>query len=136
MRWLQSPGLQITAQVQIVALADGVAIHLVEERSEAHAEPFRGRPTVAPGFVQSGGDRSTLRSLDRIPQGPRLCADPGLGPGVSTDPGTLRDAVETAERRAIAAALNEAGGNRRAAAKRLGVSLRTLFYKMDRYAID
>ncbi len=63
-------------------------------------------------------------------------AHPGLAPGVSTTPGTLRDAVETAERRAIAAALNEAGGNRRAAAKRLGVSLRTLFYKMDRYAID
>jgi DNA-binding NtrC family response regulator len=27
-------------------------------------------------------------------------------------------------------------GNRREAAKRLGVSLRTLFYKMDRYGID
>jgi len=55
---------------------------------------------------------------------------------VSTDTGTLRDAVEAAERRAITAALQAAGGNRRAAAKRLGVSLRTLFYKMDRYGID
>jgi DNA-binding NtrC family response regulator len=50
--------------------------------------------------------------------------------------GTLRDAVEAAERQAIAAALGAAGGNRRAAAKRLGVSLRTLFYKMDRYGIE
>jgi DNA-binding NtrC family response regulator len=64
-------------------------------------------------------------------------------PGVSTapltpgaSPGTLREAVEAAERRAITAALQEAGGNRRVAAKRLGVSLRTLFYKMDRYGID
>jgi len=49
---------------------------------------------------------------------------------------TLRDAVERAERDAITAALRGAGGNRREAAKRLGVSLRTLFYKMDRYRID
>jgi len=76
-------------------------------------------------------DKQILEPVDFSPP-----AHPGLAPGVSTTPGTLRDAVETAERRAIAAALNEAGGNRRAAAKRLGVSLRTLFYKMDRYAID
>src|SRR2546425_2112056 len=50
--------------------------------------------------------------------------------------GTLRDTVEAAERGAIAAALQAAGGNRRAAAKRLGVSLRTLFYKMDRYGLE
>jgi len=50
--------------------------------------------------------------------------------------GTLRDAVEAAERQAITAALEAAAGNRRDAAKRLGVSLRTLFYKMDRHGID
>ncbi|HMH82801.1 MAG TPA: sigma-54 dependent transcriptional regulator [Gemmatimonadales bacterium] len=50
--------------------------------------------------------------------------------------GTLRDVVEAAEREAIAAALGAAAGNRREAAKRLGVSLRTLFYKMDRYGIE
>ncbi len=48
---------------------------------------------------------------------------------------TLRTVVEEAERNAIAAALKAADGNRRAAAKRLGVSLRTLFYKIDRYGI-
>ncbi len=68
---------------------------------------------------------------------------PGLPPGVSLtpgaspgSPGTLREAVEAAEREAITAALAAAEGNRRAAAQRLGVSLRTLFYKMDRYGID
>ncbi len=50
--------------------------------------------------------------------------------------GTLKDTVEAAERQAITAALAAAGGNRREAAKRLGVSLRTLFYKMDRYRIE
>jgi two-component system response regulator AtoC len=49
---------------------------------------------------------------------------------------TLREASERAEREAIEAALQAAGGNRREAAKRLGVSLRTLFYKVSRYRIE
>jgi two-component system, NtrC family, response regulator AtoC len=50
--------------------------------------------------------------------------------------GTLSDAVEAAEREAITAALATSGGNRREAAKALGVSLRTLFYKIERYGIE
>ncbi|HVZ47930.1 MAG TPA: sigma-54 dependent transcriptional regulator [Gemmatimonadaceae bacterium] len=51
-------------------------------------------------------------------------------------PATLEAAVELAERTAIAAALKGADGNRREAAKRLGVSLRTLFYKIRQYNLD
>ena len=50
--------------------------------------------------------------------------------------GTLRQAVELSERQAITAALEAAGGNRRQAAKRLGISLRTLFYKMEKLGIN
>jgi len=50
--------------------------------------------------------------------------------------GTLREATERAERDAIIQALHATEGNRREAAKRLGVSLRTLFYKIDRYRIE
>jgi len=49
--------------------------------------------------------------------------------------GTLREAAEAAEREAIRASLEAVDGNRREAAKRLGVSLRTLFYKMERYGL-
>jgi len=49
--------------------------------------------------------------------------------------GTLREAAEAAEREAIRASMEAVGGNRREAAKRLGVSLRTLFYKMERYGL-
>lgn len=49
--------------------------------------------------------------------------------------GPLHVAVEQAERLAITAALDAAGGNRRTAAKTLGVSVRTLFYKMDHLGI-
>jgi two-component system, NtrC family, response regulator AtoC len=67
---------------------------------------------------------------------------PALRPGRAAeaapvgDDATLREVVEKAEREAIARALAACGGNRRAAAKHLGVSLRTLFYKMDRYRIE
>jgi len=50
--------------------------------------------------------------------------------------GTLREATESAERAAIVQALKATDGNRREAAKRLGVSLRTLFYKIERYRIE
>ena len=49
---------------------------------------------------------------------------------------TLADVVEAAETQAISAALKAVDGNRREAAKRLGVSLRTLFYKMSRYGLE
>ena len=50
--------------------------------------------------------------------------------------GTLGEAVEAAERSAIATALAAAAGNRRDAAQRLGISLRTLFYKLRQYDLE
>jgi two-component system response regulator PilR (NtrC family) len=44
----------------------------------------------------------------------------------------LKTQVEAVERRAIQKALEASGGNRRQAASLLGISLRTLFYKMRR----
>jgi two-component system response regulator AtoC len=49
---------------------------------------------------------------------------------------TLREIAEQAEGQAILEALQTADGNRRAAAQQLGVSLRTLFYKMQRYHLE
>jgi two-component system response regulator FlrC len=49
-----------------------------------------------------------------------------------TEPGTLEDI----ERAAIERALAESGGNRRAAADRLGIGLRTLYDKLKRYRSD
>jgi len=48
---------------------------------------------------------------------------------------TLAEAAETAERSAIQAALREADFHRERAAKLLGVSIRTLHYKMSRYEL-
>jgi two-component system response regulator AtoC len=49
---------------------------------------------------------------------------------------TLRIAVEAAERAAIRSALESSVGNRRAAAARLGISLRSLFYKIHSYGLE
>ncbi len=65
---------------------------------------------------------------------PPLRTERGSG-GEDAGDGTLRSVVEAAERSAIIDALKASDGNRRAAAQRLGVSLRTLFYKIDRYGI-
>ena len=48
----------------------------------------------------------------------------------------LKPQVEQLERATIRRALDSTGGNRRDAARLLGVSLRTLFYKLRRYELD
>ncbi len=48
---------------------------------------------------------------------------------------TLRAAVELAERHTIGRALEQAGGNRAEAAKILGISLRSLFYKLKQHSL-
>jgi len=50
-------------------------------------------------------------------------------------PVQLREAVRAAERDALERALQAAGGNRREAAKLLGISLRSLFYKLQQHAL-
>jgi len=102
---------------------------------------------VWPGNVRSlehAIERAAVLSERDVLEPSDFRSTPGLRPGSELTPdaspgsqgGTLREAVEAAERQAITHALLGAGGNRRAAAKRLGVSLRTLFYKMDRYGIE
>jgi two-component system response regulator AtoC len=76
-----------------------------------------------------------LLAPDDFGKAPPPARHPAEEQGAGSGRATLRDAVEAAERQAIARALEASGGNRRAAASQLGVSLRTLFYKMDRYRL-
>ncbi len=79
--------------------------------------------------VLSGNQSLSADDLKSQPTHP--ARGPSAPPG-----GTLRDAVEVAEREAIVSALAAAEGNRRAAAQQLGISVRSLFYKMRQHAID
>jgi DNA-binding NtrC family response regulator len=71
------------------------------------------------------------------PLEPRDFAMTGSSPNGSGTPAALdlKSQVEAVERQAILRALDASGGNRRQAASLLGISLRTLFYKMRRLPV-
>ncbi|MCR4402285.1 MAG: sigma-54-dependent Fis family transcriptional regulator [Firmicutes bacterium] len=82
--------------------------------------PALGKSQQWPQIVQGDASNEAGRGEKRPVQGvPRL-----------------RETVERAERRAILRALEAAGGNKTAAAKLLGIGLRSLYYKIRRYGIS
>ena len=60
----------------------------------------------------------------------------GNGHGTAAGSYTLKPQVEALERVTIVRALEASRGSRREAAQLLGVSLRTLFYKLRRYHLE
>src|SRR2546422_5164349 len=98
-------------------------------------QPWPGNVRELENAIERAAVRNEKEGLERgdfsaVP--PRHEVEKGSG-GEDAGDGTLKSAVENAERSAILDALKATDGNRRAAAQRLGVSLRTLFYKIDRY---
>jgi transcriptional regulator with GAF, ATPase, and Fis domain len=72
---------------------------------------------------------------DRAREEPRIAAaGAAVPPGPGPD-GTLKEAVERAERASIEKALEESGGNQTRAARRLGISRVWLRKKMERYGM-
>ena len=49
---------------------------------------------------------------------------------------SLKEIIEETEKKLIIKALNKTEGNRTEAAKNLGIAVRSLYYKMDKYGID
>ena len=80
---------------------------------------------------------AVLSDDDVLEAGDLRTTSPGaLAPRSDAGAGTLSEAVEAAERAAIGMALEATGGNRRDAAQKLGISLRTLFYKLRQYDLE
>ncbi|MEW6106995.1 MAG: sigma-54-dependent Fis family transcriptional regulator [Bacillota bacterium] len=79
------------------------------------------------GRFQQGPQATQVNAQTEVPTGEKRFAQ-----GIPR----LREAVERAERRAILRALEAAGGNKTAAAKLLGIGLRSLYYKIKRYGIS
>jgi two-component system, NtrC family, response regulator AtoC len=62
--------------------------------------------------------------------------DMAIAPASSTDSAPTVQTMVDIERAAIRKALDETGGNRRLAAERLGIGVRTLYEKLKRYEIE
>jgi len=58
-----------------------------------------------------------------------------VGPAPTLIAGSLREAVDSAERATILSALQKTGNNKTKAARLLGISLRSLYNKLERYGI-
>src|SRR2546425_2792800 len=69
--------------VQGLALPETVALHLVEQRPEAHAETLRGLAAVAAHRLERRSDRLALRRLCGLTEGtaPRSLLLVGAGKG-------------------------------------------------------
>ena len=83
------------------------------------------------------------RDCETSPSGARRIPSSVSGPGISEDDQTnkslkslIRNVKCEAERNAIATALHKTGWNRKAAARLLKVSYRTLLYKIDQYQMS
>jgi two-component system, NtrC family, response regulator AtoC len=81
-----------------------------------------------------------IRAADiQLPQGTGALAGTGAarsGPASAARAGAAPRALAAIERDAIAQALSATGGNRREAAERLGIGLRTLYDKLKRYRLE
>ncbi len=81
--------------------------------------------------------RNVLSRAIALGSGPVLhVEDLGLPPRDEVAAGPLRGAVDDTERSTIVAALDATRGNRTRAARRLGISRRTLLYKLERLGIQ
>ncbi len=87
--------------------------------------------------LENAIERAVVLSEDGLIRPEHLVSRMQLSSAESVDSvATLQGATESAERRAIEAALAESGGNRRAAARRLGISVRSLFYKIKGHGLE
>ncbi len=75
-----------------------------------------------------------LRHFD-LPEADGSAVRPSVAGAQTGPPPPLREAVERAERSAILAALQATGDNKTQAARILGVSVRTLWYKLEKLGI-
>jgi two-component system response regulator AtoC len=122
---------------------------LIRTLLAAHAARMgASAPPIEPDAMQAlldypwpGNVRELQNALERalvLARGGRIARDalpphvlrPVAAPRSDLEPRSLREREAAAASQAIRDALNRSGGNRREAARLLGISVRTLFYKM------
>ncbi len=133
-----------------------LAIHIVKKLNQQYGRMVEGISPAVIKYIVSRDWPGNVRELENflgrvmINMGPEeryielkhLPEDSGLKVEKKdeefTDIGekSLKDLVEEYEKRIILTALKQTGGDKVQAAKMLDISIRTLYYKMERYGID
>ncbi len=122
----------------IVPMAEGILAHLAAASGRVPLELDAGARARLLGAPWPGNARELRNALERARhpgEGPIVRAEHLWLEGDAASPragGTL----EELERAAIEGALAAVSGNRRAAAKHLGIGLRTLYEKLKRYELE
>lgn len=115
-------------------------IRLSYQASQIPAEhidlPDDSATPVATASPSASADRPRVQSAEpaRGDDLRGLAAAALASPLVSTE--RLDEIVANAERQGLVSALAATGGNRTAAARRLGISIRTLYYKLERHGLE
>jgi DNA-binding NtrC family response regulator len=94
------------------------------------------RNAVERAAVLGTGHRLEREDFPLDPRAPRNGTGNGAEPATGEANLALKTRVEALERDLVQQALEASGGSRRGAAELLGVSLRTLFYKLRRYRLE
>jgi two-component system response regulator AtoC len=81
-------------------------------------------------------DGGLIRAVDLPAEVSRVTGPGPAGAGAEPGEGTLRDRVRRFELSLIRRAIDEAGGDRRAAAQRLGIGLSSLYRKLEEFSGD
>lgn len=96
-------------------------------------ENIIGRAMIA---MAMGDTAIEARFLPPLGAGRATAAAAGAGTGQAPLPsGTLDEIVGAAEKAALSRTLEETGGNKTEAARRLGIAPRTLYYKLEKYGL-
>ncbi|NNG15845.1 MAG: sigma-54-dependent Fis family transcriptional regulator [Gemmatimonadales bacterium] len=135
----------------------GLLAHFAQRAAQTSGRPVSITPqalSLLTGYPWPGNVRelkneveraAALSATGRLDRGDFALTGAGLdAPGNNAGDGgaagsqnlKLKPQLESFERNAIRRALSAASGNRREAAQLLGVSLRTLFYKLRRYGLE
>ncbi len=96
-----------------------------------------GRSTPSPRNAWPGNVRELRNALERavVVRGGQPIREEDVRPAASAAPALTLD-EDTREREAALEALRLSGGNRDAAARRLGISVRTLYYRLRRWGLN
>jgi len=113
----------------------GEALNIVREYhwpgNVRELENVLGRAIIHMGIFEDLVLPVHLPPLGKHVAGAELIPTGGVTPGKRT----LAEMVEEAERQAIVATLAANDGNRAETARQLGIAIRSLYYKMERYGI-